>query len=194
MTGGGAKFIGRNAPPRVQIAYETDTRGATEEVSLPFVMAVMGEFAGESDLPMIDERQFQEINVNNFEARMAGIKPKITLDVTNKLGDEDELLTVELSFESMADFSPGRIAERVKPLQELLRQRNQLKNFLNKIKTTAPGKRREAERMLLEAAKNPAVLQALVADGGAPDASGADDASAGSGGDEPPASGDTPSA
>jgi type VI secretion system protein ImpB len=162
MSDSGQKFIGRNRAPRVQIEYDLETGGAQKKINLPFVMAVMSDLKGdyapdEKPTPMAD-RKFEEISSSTFDSYLKATKPRLSFDVANKLGAGGENLHVEIGFESMKDFTPGRIAEKVAPLKELLDARNQLKNLLSYM----DGKP-DAEKRIEELLANPALLKSLAA-------------------------------
>lgn len=125
------KFLRRNRPPRVQIEYEVDVGGAMQKVNLPFVMGVMSDLSGDasSELPPLDERAFVEFDATNFNERMKGMKPKATFRVPNRLSGEGEM-SVDLTFESIEDFSPAAVARRVDSTKRLLEAREQLANLL----------------------------------------------------------------
>ena len=125
------KFIARNRAPRVQIEYDVEIYGAEKKVELPFIMGVMADLSGkpEESLPAIDQRKFLEIDVDNFDDRLKGTKPRVAFHVPNTLTGEGNL-SVDLSFESMDDFSPGAIARKVDALNQLLTARNQLSNLV----------------------------------------------------------------
>jgi type VI secretion system protein ImpB len=129
----GQRFIRRNRPPRVHITYE-DPYNAERLVELPFVMGVLADLSGNAsavEKPDIDERKFLDIDMDNFENRMAAIEPAVTFRVKNKLGDEaGEELGVNLRFKKMDDFTPTAIARQVEPLSKLLQAREQLANLL----------------------------------------------------------------
>lgn len=126
------KFIGRNRPPRVQIEYDLELYGAEKQVQIPFVMGVMadlkGNVADEAPIP-VEERKFLEIDADNFNDRLKAMKPQIKVSVPNVLTGEGNI-PIELSFESMDDFSPAVIARKVKGVRELLEARTQLDNLL----------------------------------------------------------------
>lgn len=123
----GQKFIRQNRAPRVQIEYDVELEGAQKKVDLPFVMGVMADLSGNpaEALPEVASRKFLEIDVDNFDKRMKAAKPRVAIKVPNTLTGEGQL-SVELTFESMDDFSPARIAEKVEPLRKLLEQRKEL--------------------------------------------------------------------
>ncbi|WGZ94396.1 MAG: type VI secretion system contractile sheath small subunit [Candidatus Thiothrix putei] len=153
------KFIARNRAPRVQIEYDVELYGAERKVQLPFVMGVLADLSGKpaEALPAIHDRKFLEIDVDNFDERMKAMKPRVAFPVPNTLSGKDNL-SVDLTFESMDDFSPAAVARQVEPLRELLEARTQLANLL----TYMDGKS-GAEQLVAEALANPALLQALIA-------------------------------
>lgn len=125
------KFIQRNRAPRVQIEYDVETYGSQKKVQLPFVMGVMADLAGkpEDPLPPVADRKFLEFDVDNFDKRMKAMKPRVAFMVPNTLTGEGNL-SVDLTFESMDDFSPAAVAAKVDGLKQLLEARNQLKNLI----------------------------------------------------------------
>ena len=129
-----AKFIERNRAPRVHIEYELDVNGAQKKVELPFIMGVMADLSGKpaEALPPVKDRKFLEIDMDNFNDRMKAIKPRVAFSVPNVLSEEEgSNLAVDISFESMDDFSPEVIARKVEPLRKLLEARTELTNLLS---------------------------------------------------------------
>ena len=153
------KFIARNRAPRVQIEYDVELYGAEKKVQLPFVMGVMSDLAGKSEVeqPGIADRKFLEIDVDNFDERMKAMKPRAAFTVPNTLSGEGNM-SVDLTFESMDDFTPGAVARKVGPLRELLEARNQLSNLMTYM-DGKPG----AEELISDAIKDPALLKSLAA-------------------------------
>ena len=161
------KYTQRNRPARVEIEYEVHTGGASQKVSLPFVMGVMADLSAmqetgdavqaqhRSARGSISERQFLEFDAENFNDRMKAMKPRVAVRVPNTLTGEGEM-SVDLTFESMDDFSPDRIAAKVDALKSLLDTRTQLQNLL----TYMDGKEK-AEGLIAQALQDPALLQAL---------------------------------
>lgn len=125
----GQKFVGSNRAPRVQIQYELETNGAKKLVELPFIVGVMSDLAGKSDseeaTKKLDNRKFMEIDIDNFDKRMAAIKPKVSFQVDNALSGEGTL-PVSIEFQSMDDFQPLKVASKVDGLKELIEVRTQL--------------------------------------------------------------------
>ncbi|MEM6824706.1 MAG: type VI secretion system contractile sheath small subunit [Pseudomonadota bacterium] len=153
------KFIARNRAPRVQIEYDVELYGAEKKVQLPFVMGVMSDLAGKSEVeqPGVADRKFLEIDVDNFDDRMKAMKPRVAFSVPNTLTGEGNL-SVDISFESMDDFSPAAIAEKVEPLKKLLDARKELSNLVTYM-DGRPG----AEELISEAINNPELLKSLAA-------------------------------
>src|ERR1700690_518714 len=153
------KFIARNRAPRVQIEYDVELYGAEKKVQLPFVMGVLGNLWGNPAEPLapVVERKFAEISVDNFDDRLKGMKPRVTLQVPNTLTNEGNL-NVELRFESMADFSPGAVARNVPALAKLLEARTQLANLV----TYMDGKT-GAEELIARLLRDPAPLPSMAA-------------------------------
>jgi type VI secretion system protein ImpB len=151
------KFIARNRAPRVQIEYDVETYGSERKVELPFVMGVMADLTGKpaESLAPVAERKYLEIDVDNFDARLKSMKPRVAFNVENTLTGNGNL-AVELTFESMDDFSPAAVARKVDALSRLLEARTQLSNLL----TYMDGKAK-AEDLIAKALQDPSMLQAL---------------------------------
>jgi type VI secretion system protein ImpB len=153
------KFIARNRAPRVQIEYDVELYGAEKKVQLPFVMGVLADLSGKptEPLPPVADRKLLEIDVDNFDERLKSMKPRVAFQVPNTLTGEGNL-NVELTFESMDDFSPAAVARKVDSLNKLLQARSQLSNLV----TYMDGKS-GAEELIANALKDPTLLQALAA-------------------------------
>ena len=147
------KFIARNRAPRVQIEYDLEVYGAEKKVQLPFVMGVMSELSGKSaePLPPVADRKFLAIDMDNFESRLKAIKPRVAYRVPNTLTGEGDL-SVDITFESMEDFSPAAVARKVAGLDKLLEARTELSNLL----TYMAG----AEELMNKFLENPTLMQA----------------------------------
>jgi type VI secretion system protein ImpB len=152
------KFIARNRAPRVQIEYDVEVYGAQKKVQVPFVMGVMSDLSGANagELPSVEERKALEIDVDNFDSRLQSMKPRVTFAVPNTLTGEGNL-AVDITFESMDDFSPTAVARKVGAVAKLLEARTQLAN----LDTYMDGKA-GAENLIAQALKDPALLQSLV--------------------------------
>jgi type VI secretion system protein ImpB len=126
--------LGRVRKPRVHISYEVETEGATVERELPFVMGVMGDFAGDPSEPLkpVAERKFVQIDRDNFNDVMARIAPGLNLKVDNTLADDGSQMSVSLKFRSMEDFEPHNVAQQVPALKALLETRAKLRDLMSK--------------------------------------------------------------
>ncbi|WEF34211.1 type VI secretion system contractile sheath small subunit [Pseudoduganella chitinolytica] len=153
------KFIARNRAPRVQIEYDVEVYGAEKKVQLPFVMGVLADLSGQPAEPLapVAERKFLEIDVDNFDERLKAMKPRAAVQVPNSLTGEGNI-AVDLTFESMDDFSPAAIARKVEPLRQLLEARGQLANLM----TYMDGKT-GAEELIAKLLAEPALMHSLTA-------------------------------
>jgi type VI secretion system protein ImpB len=153
------KFIARNRTPRVQIEYDVELYGAEKKVQLPFVMGVLSDLSGKPVEPLapVADRKFLEFDVDNFDARMKSMKPRVAFQVPNTLTGEGNL-AIDLPFENMEDFSPAAIASKVDGLKQLLDARQQLSNLV----TYMDGKT-GAEELLAKVLKDESLLKSLAA-------------------------------
>ena len=153
------KFIARNRAPRVQIEYEVEIYGSEKKIELPFVMGVLADLSGKpvEALPPVGERKFLDIDVDNFDERMKAIQPRVAFAVPNTLSGEGQLM-VDITFESIDDFSPAAIARKVEPLARLLEARSQLAN----LQTYMDGKA-GAEGLVNKLLQDPALMKSLAA-------------------------------
>lgn len=153
------KFIARNRAPRVQIEYDLEVYGSQKKVQLPFVMGVMADLSGKpaEPLPAVGERKFLEIDIDNFDERLKASKPRVAFRVPNTLTGEGEM-SVDITFESLDDFSPAAVARKVDSLRQLLETREQLSNLLSYM----DGKQ-GAEELLGKVLADPALMQAVAA-------------------------------
>lgn len=153
------KFIARNRAPRVQIEYDVEVYGAEKKVQLPFVMGVMADLSGQPADPLapVAERKFLDIDVDNFDDRLKSMKPRVAVQVPNTLTGEGNM-AIDLTFESMDDFTPAAVARKVDSLGKLLEARSQLANLM----TYMDGKT-GAEDLIAKLLAEPALMQALTA-------------------------------
>jgi type VI secretion system protein ImpB len=166
------KFIARNRAPRVQIEYDVEIYGSEKKIQIPFVMGVLADLSGKpaEPLPDIADRKFLEIDIDNFDARMKAMKPRVAFVVPNTLTGEGNL-AVDLTFENMDDFSPANVAKKVDALNRLLTARTELHNLLSYM----DGKT-GAEDLIAKVLQDPALMKTLAtapkpAEGGSADTS-----------------------
>jgi type VI secretion system protein ImpB len=152
--------LDRVRPPRVQITYDVEVGGAIEIKELPFVVGVLGDFTGnpEQPLPKLKDRKFVEVNPDNFDTVLEGMKPHLSFAVENKLSDDPDAakLKVDLKFRKFEDFEPGNVAKQVKPLKEMLDLRSRLANLRSSLQGND-----KLEELLLEAVGNTEKLEKL---------------------------------
>jgi len=127
--------LDRVRPPRVHITYDVELGGAIEQKELPFVIGVIGDFSGKPDqpLPRIKERKFIEVDRDNFDQVLAGMKPRLALRVDNKLANDESKMRVEVRFNSLEDFEPDKVVNQVEPLRKLVEARRRLSDLLSKM-------------------------------------------------------------
>jgi type VI secretion system protein ImpB len=152
--------LDRVRSPRVHITYDVETGGAIELKELPFVVGVLGDFTGQptEPLPKLKERKFVEVNPDNFDSVLEGMKPHLAFSVENKLSDEPDApnLKIDLNFKSMDDFEPENVARQVKPLKELLDLRQRLADLRGSLQGND-----KLEELLLDAVGNTEKLDKL---------------------------------
>lgn len=153
------KFIARNRAPRVQIEYDVEIYGSEKKIELPFVMGVLADLSGKpvQALPGVEERKFLEIDIDNFDERMKAIAPRVAFSVPNTLTGQGHVM-VDITFESMDDFSPATVAHKVDALKQLLDARTQLAN----LQTYMDGKA-GAEDLVRKLLADPALMKSLAA-------------------------------
>ncbi|APW38298.1 type VI secretion system-associated protein [Rhodoferax koreense] len=159
MINNSQKFIARNRAPRVQIEYDVEIYGTEKKIELPFVMGVLADLSGKptQPLPPVGERKFLDVDIDNFDERMKAIQPRVAFAVPNTLSGEGQLM-VDITFESIDDFSPAALARKVEPLARLLEARTQLAN----LQTYMDGKA-GAESLVNQLLQDPALMKSLAA-------------------------------
>ncbi len=127
--------LDRVRPPRVQITYDVEVGGAIELKELPFVIGVMGDFVGKPDepLPALKSRKFVEIDADNFNQVMEGMKPRLAYTIDNKLQDDGSKMGIELNFKNIEDFEPDQVVQQVEPLRKLVEARQKLSDLRSKM-------------------------------------------------------------
>jgi type VI secretion system protein ImpB len=150
--------LGRVRPPRVHITYDVEVGDAIQLKELPFVVGVLADLSGKPDepLPQVKDRKFVDIDRDNFDAVLKGMKPRIAYRVDNKLADDDSKLGVELRFNNIQDFEPEQVVNQVEPLRKLAEARKKLSDLMAKM----DGNDRLVE-LMDEVIKNTDALQKL---------------------------------
>ncbi|MPS27868.1 type VI secretion system contractile sheath small subunit [Pigmentiphaga sp.] len=127
--------LDRVRAPRVQLTYDVEIGDAIEKKELPFVAGVLGDFSGkpEEPLPRLKDRKFVNVDKDNFDDVLKGMKPRLQYQVDNKLSDDGSRIGVTLDFKSLADFEPERLVRQIDPLRKLLEARQKLADLRNKM-------------------------------------------------------------
>jgi type VI secretion system protein ImpB len=126
--------LDRVRPPRVHITYDVEIGDAIELKELPFVVGVLADLSGKPDeaLPRLRDRKFIDIDRDNFNDVLKGMKPRLAYKVDNKLTNDESKIGVELRFNDLDDFEPEKVVNQVEPLRKLLEVRKQLSDLLAK--------------------------------------------------------------
>ena len=99
-----------------------------------------------------------EVNPDNFDSVLEGMKPHVAFSVENKLSEDPEAgqLKVDLRFKSLEDFEPEQVARQVKPLKEMLDLRTKLSDLRGSLQGND-----KLEELLLDAVGNTEKLDKL---------------------------------
>ena len=129
------KRLQKIRPPRVQMTYDVEIGDAIESKEVPFVMGVVGDFAGKSEVEQSRLKDRRSVNGDrdNFDEVMKGIEPRAAFTVENTLARDDTKIGVDLKFRSLDDFRPEAVVEQVEPLRKLLEARTKLADLRNKM-------------------------------------------------------------
>ena len=129
------KRLNKVRPPRVQMTYDVEIGDAITNKELPFVMGVVGDFGGNSEVEQkrLKDRSFVNIDRDNFDEVMKGVEPRAAFKVENTLSDEGGKFGVDLKFASLEDFRPESVVQQVEPLRKLLEARTKLADLRNKL-------------------------------------------------------------
>ena len=122
-------------PPRVHITYDVEVSGAITSRELPYVLGVIVDLSGASDIakPLLKDRKFINITSDNFNRIMKSISPKFKAPLENKLSDDKTPLEVDLTFSSMDDFEPLNLVSQVPNMKTLYDTRVYLNDLLSKL-------------------------------------------------------------
>lgn len=129
------KRLQKVRPPRVQMTYDVEIGDAIENKELPFVLGVVGDFGGNSEVEQkrLKDRKFVSIDRDNFDEVLKGVEPRAVYRVANELTEQGGHFAVDLKFKSMEDFRPESIVQQVEPLRKLLEARTKLADLRNKL-------------------------------------------------------------
>lgn len=129
------KRLQKVRPPRVQLTYDVEKGDAIEQKELPFVVGVVADLSGQSEVqqPKLRDRKFVNIDRDNFDDVMAAVEPRAAFQVQNTLTEEGGKFGVDLKFRSLEDFNPEAVVSQVEPLRQLLEARSKLADLRNKM-------------------------------------------------------------
>jgi type VI secretion system protein ImpB len=157
------KRLQKVRPPRVQLTYEVERGDAIEIKELPFVVGVVADLAGQSEVeqPKLRDRKFVNIDRDNFDDVMKAVEPRAAFEVKNRLTDMGGTFAVDLRFRSMASFDPDQVVAQIEPLRRLLEARSKLADLRNKLAGND-----KLESILSDVLANTAQVRALAAPAG----------------------------
>ena len=132
------KRLQRVRPPRVHLTYDVEVGDGKESKELPFVVGVMGDFAGSSEVEQVKlkDKKFVNVDLDNIDEVMSAMAPRATFSVDNHLTDEGGRIPIDLTFKGMDDFKPESIVQNIDPLRQLVQARARLTDLRNKISTS----------------------------------------------------------
>jgi type VI secretion system protein ImpB len=95
----------------------------------------MGDFSGDPTSPLapLKDRKFIQIDRDNFNDVMARMTPGASMKVENTLAGDGSEMAVDLKFNSIDDFEPGRVVQQVEPLRKLQETRDKLRDLMSKV-------------------------------------------------------------
>jgi type VI secretion system protein ImpB len=157
------KKLARVRKPRVHITYDVEVGDAIEQKELPYVVGVLADLSGQPKdaLPRVKDRKFIEIDRDNFNQVMAGMKPRLTFRVPNRLANDDSQIGVELEFQNLDDFGPEAVAQQVEPIRKLVEARQRLNELALKINSSD-----KLEELLQDVVQNTDALKQISAAAG----------------------------
>ncbi|HAG71059.1 MAG TPA: type VI secretion system contractile sheath small subunit [Gammaproteobacteria bacterium] len=142
---------------RVSITYDVETGGATQTKELPFVVGMIGGYSGDrDDREPMEDRTFYQVDKDNFDNVLSRVAPRLTYKVENKLEDDGSEFEVDLKFNSIKDFEPDAIVDKVEPLRKLAETRERLMTLLSKADRS-----RDLEKLLKEILQDEDSIKAL---------------------------------
>jgi type VI secretion system protein ImpB len=147
---------------RVNIVYKPATGGAQEEIELPLVQLVMGDFSLRPDgRPLEDRGEPINVDKDNFNKVMREQKLALNFTVPNKLSEQEgDELPVDLKIENLKDFEPESIAAQVPELKKLTELRDALTALKGPL-ANVPGFRKQLQKLLEDDAARERLMQEL---------------------------------
>lgn len=147
---------------RINITFKPATGSAQEEIELPLKLMVLGDFTQQMDERKVEDRKPINIDKNNFDEVLANQKLGLTLSVPNRLQDQGDSqeLAIDLRINSMKDFNPASLVERVPEMRKLMELRDALMALKGPL-GNAPAFRKAIESVLEDEDSRSRVLDEL---------------------------------
>lgn len=134
------KKLSRVRSPRVHITYDVEIGDAIVQRELPLIVGVLSDVSGmpKEALPPLKEREFIEIDRDNFNDVMAGSGVRLAYKVDNLINDESEKLNLELFFNSIEDFEPINLVKQITLTNAIYESRNRVRDMTAKLDGNDP--------------------------------------------------------
>jgi type VI secretion system protein ImpB len=146
---------------RVNIVYKPATGDAQQEVELPLKLMMMGDYTLRQEDTPLEDRKPINIDKDNFNEVMRNQNLQLTFSVANRLsGQEGDEMTVNLGFETLKDFDPENIVQKVPELNQLLELRQALSALKGPL-GNVPAFRRRIQALLSDDAAREKLLKEL---------------------------------
>jgi type VI secretion system protein ImpB len=150
---------------RVNIVYRPATGDAQEEVELPLKLVVLGDFTLQADDRMIEDRDPVSVDKDNFNDVLKAQGLELNLNVPNKLsGKDDDQMAVNLKFNSLKDFEPDAIVQKVPELVKLMELREALKALKGPL-ANVPDFRKKVQELVKDEGARTKLLKELGIEG-----------------------------
>ncbi|MBI3871716.1 MAG: type VI secretion system contractile sheath small subunit [candidate division Zixibacteria bacterium] len=151
---------------RVNIVYKPST-GVEEEKELPLKMVMLGDYSQRPDDTPLEERKPINVDKDNFNDVMKGMKLGVTANVANVLAKEEgSEMPVDLKFNGVRDFEPEAVVRQVPELNKLLQLRQALLALKGPL-GNVPGFRKKIMEIMSDDAAREKLLKELGVGGGA---------------------------
>ena len=148
---------------RVNIVYRPATGDAQAEVELPLKLLVLGDYTLRDDDTPIEELKPINVDKDNFNDVLKGQNLSLSMSVPDKLdpkASEDARLAVNLNFQSINDFSPDAIVEKIPELSQMIALRESLKALKGPL-GNIPDFRKQVQSLVADAGVRERLLNEL---------------------------------
>jgi type VI secretion system protein ImpB len=159
--------VAGSVPPeeRVSIGCKPAAGDAQEEAKLPLKLLVVGDFTQARDDRALEDRPAIVVDKDNFDDVLKTQNLQLDLTVPNTLsGKQGGKLAVNLKFQSLKDFEPDRLVQKIEPLKKLMELREALKAVKGPLANT-PDFRKKVQALVDDPAARGKILKELGLDG-----------------------------